>query len=561
MVLAVAFFDREDSLIYLRIKEKELHREHDLQSFMFCSFDIVGEKAKLSLSKSAQEHFLGSLLLNNSLRSYGYLTNTNVKILIVVDAGNTLLKDHDIRAIFKRLHLNYCKAVANPFYLPGSSLNSNGVVRISNISDFIEPSQGCILPLQSKPNTEAKLVGIHDKMNRNKPSEKTNLTDQKIKVSLSDCLACSGCVTTAETMLIDSQTTEHMLIGIQEHECSVVTVSPQSLCSLAAHYNISPQAMAVRLSQYFKRLGVCYVLDSSFGRHFTRRLYYEEFYKRLRANKRDKSAPMLVGACPGFVCYAEKTHGELLVPLISRVRSPQAIMGLIVKDYLRRKLNLPSEKIFHVCVMPCYDKKLEASRKDFASDTVNEVDCVITASELQPLLDANEFAVEQNLESCSNDEETSGGYLQYILRQLQNEFQDTRIENVQMSKDSEITTLSLGNSHEPVTLAKLYGFKHIQNTVQKLKRNRLHLDFIEVMACPSGCGNGGGQIRGETSEQRATIHTNVVSRYRGLNEAIIEAEIDEIEQEWSFLNPNYKNSLFTDYHALTKDDQLTNSSW
>ncbi|KAI1729097.1 putative cytosolic Fe-S cluster assembly factor oxy-4 [Ditylenchus destructor] len=502
MVLAVAFFDREDSLIYLRIKEKELHREHDIHSFMFCSFDIVGEKAKLSLSKSAQEHFLGSLLLNNSLRSYGYLTNTNVKILIVMSQG------------------------------------FSGVVRISNISDFIEPSQGCILPLQSKPNTEAKLVGIHNKKNRNNPSEKTNSGDQKIKVSLSDCLACSGCVTTAETMLIDSQTTEHMLIGIQKHECSVITVSPQSLCSLAAHYNISPQAMAVRLSQYFKRLGVRYVLDSSFGRHFTRRLYYEEFYKRLRESNRDKSAPMLVGACPGFVCYAEKTHGELLTPLISRVRSPQAIMGVIVKDYLRRKLNLPSEKIFHVCVMPCYDKKLEASRKDFATDTANEVDCVITASELQPLLDASEFAVEAKLESSSHgsaqcsflnrferglvigdeNEETSGGYLQHILRQLQKEFQDTRIENVQISKDSEITTLSLGNSYEPVTLAKLYGFKHIQNTVQKMKRNRLHLDFVEVMACPSGCGNGGGQIRGETSEQRATIHTNVVSRYRDLRE-------------------------------------------
>lgn len=76
-----------------------------------------------------------------------------------------------------------------------------------------------------------------------------------------------------------------------------------------------------------------------------------------------------------------------------------------------------------------------------------------------------------------------------------------------------------------------------------------------------GCGNGGGQIRGETSEQRATIHTNVVSRYRDLREAISEAEIEDIEKEWSFLNPNYKNLLLTDYHALTKDDQLTNSSW
>jgi iron only hydrogenase large subunit-like protein len=95
---------------------------------------------------------------------------------------------------------------------------------------------------------------------------------------------------------------------------------------------------------------------------------------------------LLTGVCPGFVCYAEKTHGDLLIPLVSRIRSPQAITGHIFKEYFSKKLNTRPEELFVVSVMPCFDKKLEASRKEFATlenqeDEHNrEVDCVITPS-------------------------------------------------------------------------------------------------------------------------------------------------------------------------------------
>uniref|UniRef100_A0A915DIT3 Iron hydrogenase large subunit C-terminal domain-containing protein n=1 Tax=Ditylenchus dipsaci TaxID=166011 RepID=A0A915DIT3_9BILA len=266
----------------------------------------------------------------------------------------------------------------------------SGVIRISNISDFIEPSQKCVIPLNSKPiaQDEEKLVGIHAKSSM--PSSRigvarpNNSADKKIQVSLSDCLACSGCVTTAETMLIGSQTTDQMLTGLSNHQLSVVTISPQSLCSLAVHFQLSPQVMAIQLSSYFKSLGAKYVVDSSFGRLLSRKLCYEEFRERTAGN----SATLFAGACPGFVCYAEKTHGDLLVPLISKVRSPQAVMGALVKNYLAKKLNVAPSQTYHVTVMPCYDKKLEASRKDFTSEEdVKEVDCVITAIELQPLLE------------------------------------------------------------------------------------------------------------------------------------------------------------------------------
>lgn len=105
-----------------------------------------------------------------------------------------------------------------------------------------------------------------------------------------------------------------------------------------------------------------------------------EFVERYNTNR--KSLPMLASSCPGWVCYAEKTHGNFILPYISTTRSPQQIMGMLVKQYLAKIIGTSSDRIYHVTVMPCYDKKLEASREDFFSEVENshDVDCVITSS-------------------------------------------------------------------------------------------------------------------------------------------------------------------------------------
>jgi len=74
--------------------------------------------------------------------------------------------------------------------------------------------------------------------------------------------------------------------------------------------------------------------------------------------------PMLASECPGWICYAEKKCEDIL-PLISTAKSPQQILGALVKKYLAKQFNTTPDKIFHTTVMPCYDKKLEGSRDDF----------------------------------------------------------------------------------------------------------------------------------------------------------------------------------------------------
>ena len=109
--------------------------------------------------------------------------------------------------------------------------------------------------------------------------------------------------------------------------------------------------------------------------------------------------PILSSACPGWICYAEKAHPHVL-PHLSRLKSPQALMGTLLKTVLSRRLNIRPDQIWHVSIMPCFDKKLEASREELTDiywrtqpadlpsvQPVRDVDCVITAREVIMLAD------------------------------------------------------------------------------------------------------------------------------------------------------------------------------
>ncbi|EYC25426.1 hypothetical protein Y032_0012g1885 [Ancylostoma ceylanicum] len=243
----------------------------------------------------------------------------------------------------------------------------SGTVRISNISDFIAPNLNCIIPLETK-TVEEPLVAV-----RKKQPNGSKIKRGVVKISLNDCLACSGCITSAETVLVEEQSFSRLLDGMSGKQLCVVTVSPQSVCSIAVKRQMSVSEAAKLIASFFFSKGVHYVIDSSFGRAFSLEEAYNEYCST-------SSRPVLVSSCPGFVCYAEKSHGAFLLPFLSKVRSPQAICGALVKDFLSRKLGVPVSDIYHAAVMPCFDKKLEASRRDFyAHDSeIRETDCVIS---------------------------------------------------------------------------------------------------------------------------------------------------------------------------------------
>ncbi|KAL8561225.1 hypothetical protein ACOMHN_024481 [Nucella lapillus] len=420
---------------------------------------------------------------------------------------------------------------------------------------------------------------------------------EKAKITLNDCLACSGCITSAESVLITQQSQEELYKVLLKNKqlveagnaveamTVVVSVSPQARASLAAQHQLTMEATAAKLTGFMKRLGVHYVFDTNFARNFSLIESGHEFIRRFYDSETNpKAFPMLASACPGWVCYAEKTHGSYILPYISTTRSPQQVMGALVKDYLASAIGQSPASIYHVTVMPCFDKKLEASRADFHSDLhkTGDVDCVITSIEVAAMLekegvslaDVEDMPINTQLSHhsdghlASHSGGGSGGYLEHIARHAVQELHQSQLTdiNYRVLRNQDFKEVLIEAEGKPtLKMALAYGFRNIQNIVQKIKRKKCDYHFVEIMACPSGCNNGGAQVRPEGEE--------TVKERAGKVEALYASQPPLAPQESTAVQTLYKewlggvgslkaqDMLHTSYHEVEKMTNALAIKW
>ena len=303
-------------------------------------------------------------------------------------------------------------------------------LRLSTLNDAIEPAQQCIKPPISRKKTKHD-ISTNDLLTPEieiSPSPHLpSITDHQLKdsevvtVNLGDCLACSGCVTSAETVLV-SQQTHHQLLQVlkEEQKIVVVTLSPQSLAAIALRYRTSLNDASRFVKKCLKQMGVKLVTNTALSQDISLFETAREFVTRFQTKS---NLPLLTSTCPGWICYAEKTQHTLL-DLISTTKSAQQVSGTLVKHfYSKYLLDCMANQVFHTSVMSCYDRKLEASRSDFEDEVLGarEVDCVITTGELVSLL--GEYHKDESEGEQSEDNELwihqgsgAGGYLEFTLR-------------------------------------------------------------------------------------------------------------------------------------------------
>ncbi|KAJ7946407.1 Cytosolic Fe-S cluster assembly factor narfl [Quillaja saponaria] len=469
----------------------------------------------------------------------------------------------------------------------------SATLRIGDLSDFIAPSQACIVSLKGLKANSTKLdkaeVAIAKKQVQSEP----------VKISLKDCLACSGCVTSAETVMLEKQSLDEFLSNINEGKTVIVSLSPQSRASLAVHFGISPLQVLRKLTTFFKSLGVKAIFDTSCSRDLTLIESCNEFITRYRLrqsmdNEGSKfSLPMIASACPGWICYAEKQLGSFVLPYISPVKSPQQTIGAIVKHHVCQNLGLRPEDVYHVTVMPCYDKKLEASRDDFVSEVesegencvkITEVDSVLTSGEVLELiqLKAVDFkALEESpldrLLTNVNEEGylygvrgSSGGYAETIFRHAAKMLFGREIDgplNFRHIRNSDFQEVTL--EVEGITVLRFalcYGFRNLQNIVRKLKVGKCDYHFLEIMACPSGCLNGGGQIKPKLGESPKALIQLLETAYM---ENVFVAEpfenpvVKGLYDEWLDHpgSEKAKRYMHTEYHPVVKSITSQLHNW
>jgi iron only hydrogenase large subunit-like protein len=413
--------------------------------------------------------------------------------------------------------------------------------------DYIAPAQACIKPsvlAQQKEFAEKARgrVGLHvDGVEAPPPAKDI------IKISLQDCLACSGCVTTAETVLITSQSRPELerVVGVRP-PVLVVSISDASASSLAAHWGCDAETAFLVVSGFARATwGATHVVDLRWAHQASLDETATEYVQRLTAPAVEgapAALPLLVSSCPGWVCYAEKTHPTLL-PLVCPVMSAQAIAGLYIKEHVAAAVTgsipTPTEedpdsavpRAYHVSIQPCFDRKLEAARPDLDSAVSGRgTDCVLSTHELlewmneidatvpwRAPLDSQLAALRAPAPDCdATTLEGSGGYHQHVMRVAAAALaavaadEDDDGARPELALEEIAYQTKRNNNHRLASHAALvaggkrivfgvaYGFQHIQNVVRGLKRRTAatpNYSFVEVMACPEGCLHGGGQAR------------------------------------------------------------------
>jgi len=238
--------------------------------------------------------------------------------------------------------------------------------------------------------------------------------------------------------------------------------------------------------------------------------------------------------------------------------------------------------------MPCYDKKLEAVRDDFIFSVddkeVTEVDSVLTTGEVLDLIQSKSIDFKTLEESSLDrlltnvDEEGnlygvsggSGGYAETVFRHAARAIYKREIEgplDFRIMRNSDFREIILEVEGKPVLkFALCYGFRNLQNIVRKIKMGKCEYHFIEVMACPSGCLNGGGQIKPvqgqsakELIQQLESVYTQDVSISNPFDNPITKRLYDEwLGQPGS---ENAKKYLHTNYHPVVKSVASQLQNW
>lgn len=299
----------------------------------------------------------------------------------------------------------------------------SGVVKIADIDDYITPSQNCIKPISDvtqinkkgdvKDNNnglkgkKAKLVigsiaddkqGILNEYNKDYLLEPNlikikNVDTKSAKITLNDCLACNGCVTTAETLLIQAQSVDEFVQNsIKENKISICCISPQSILSLAYYFDLCEAETMEKLCSILEGIGIKFVFNYNIILKYSLDQSYEEFKQKIFNNNIESGIEnnlsnnvkyLIASECPGWICYAEKKIGEWIIPNLSNVKSPQQVMGNFLKSAFSKIFK--DKEIFVSSIMPCFDKKLEATRENHKIKDNLEVDTVISTIEMLEL--------------------------------------------------------------------------------------------------------------------------------------------------------------------------------
>ena len=323
-----------------------------------------------------------------------------------------------------------------------------------------------------------------------------------------NCTVCGQCITHCPVgALVERDDTQKVRDAFADGDkIMIASVAPAVRTSWGEQLGLThDEATATRLASALRAVGFDYVFDTDFSADLTIMEEASEFVEKLKNAKREKF-PMLTSCCPGWIRFIKMEFPDL-VPQLSSAKSPQQMFGAIIKSWYAQILGVTPDKIYHVSFMPCTAKKYECDVECMNSSGARDVDAVLTVREMDRLIrsegvnvkDLQDSEFDKPLGTASGAGHifgTTGGVMEAALRTAYNlvtgknpdpdAFNYVRDYNGLKEVEFEIAGAKL-------KIAVVHGLGNIRKLCEEIQSGRVHYDFVECMACPTGCAGGGGQ--------------------------------------------------------------------
>ncbi len=322
------------------------------------------------------------------------------------------------------------------------------------------------------------------------------------------CVSCGQCIAVCPTgALAEKDDTDKVWAALADPTKTVVVqTAPAVRASLGEAFGF-PMGTDVqgKLAAALFKLGFAHVFDTNFGADLT---ILEESNELLERITKGGALPMITSCSPGWIRYCEAYQPEF-IPNLSSCKSPQQMTGAMLKTYWAEKNGIDPKNIVSVSVMPCTAKKFEIGRPDQAAAGVADVDISITTRELVKMINKAGIRFAE-LEDAQFESPfgsgtgaavifgATGGVMEAALRtavwKLTGEKNDSPIEFAEVRGVEGVKFAEYTAGDVTVKVAVVSGLANAKALLEKVKAGEVDVQFIEVMACPGGCVNGGGQV-------------------------------------------------------------------
>ena len=338
------------------------------------------------------------------------------------------------------------------------------------------------------------------------------------KLADTKCISCGQCAAACPTGAI----TIYNEIGrawraLHDPKVRVVVqIAPAVRVAIGEAFGLAPGVNALdKLVTALKMMGAEEVYDTNFGADMTVLEETAEFLERLKVGG---PFPMFTSCCPAWIKYLENENPKYLKH-ISSCKSPMEMFGAMLKDQYKEKDANDGLKTFHIAIMPCTAKKMEAARDEFKHNGEPDVDLVLTTKEVINMIKEAGIRFAE-LESESPDLQfgmgtgsatifgTTGGVAEAVARRVLEDKTRNAMQALEFSGlrgMESIREVSLPVGDKILKVAIVHGLVNAKKLLKDIDEGNAYYDLIEVMTCKTGCVGGAGQPHGllPVKEQRA----------------------------------------------------------